>query len=38
MPNLEYAIKYYHLGKKEEFPRALNNLGSLYIRMRDIIP
>ena len=30
-PDLEKAIKYYTKAKKKRFPRALNNLGKLYI-------
>ena len=36
-PNLDYAIKYYQIAKKEQFPRALNNLGALYVRMGNKI-
>jgi TPR repeat protein len=28
-------VKYYSIAKKEEFPRALNNLGAMYVRMGD---
>lgn len=30
-PDLEKAINYYKKAKKKKFPRALNNLGKLYI-------
>ena len=30
-PNLEEAIYYYKMAKKKRFPRALNNLGRLYL-------
>lgn len=31
-PNLNYALKYYTIGKKAEYPRAINNLGALLVR------
>jgi TPR repeat protein len=37
-PNLQHALKYYQLAKKEKFPRALNNLGAIYLRMAEKIP
>jgi TPR repeat protein len=37
-PNLDFAVKYYHLAKKEQFPRALNNLGALYVRAGNSLP
>lgn len=30
-PHLDFAFKYYMLAKKEGFPRAYNNIGSLCI-------
>jgi TPR repeat protein len=34
-PNFEHAVKYYSIAKKDEFPRALNNLGAMYVRLGD---
>jgi hypothetical protein len=36
-PNLQHAVKYYQLAKKDDFPRAFNNLGALLVRMGDKI-
>ena len=30
-PDIESSIKYYKIAKRKRFPRALNNLGRLYI-------
>ena len=37
-PSLDHALKYYALAKKEDFPRAINNLGAMHIRMHKAIP
>ena len=34
-PNPDYALEFYIKAKKENYPRALNNLGNFYLKLSD---
>ena len=35
-PHPEYALKYYQKASKADFPRAYNNLGTLYLTVQNL--